>query len=87
MAAPREYRSINFWDVALSRAVVLRAFRVAVVVGSILACINHGDRLFSLTQDGDTMWRVMLTFCVPYCVSTYSSVLAVREFRASQDNR
>ena len=86
MAAPHEYRSRDFWHIASSRAVVVRAARVAVVVGTVLACINHGDHVFSLTFDFDTVWRVLLTFCVPYCVSTYSSVLAVREFRASHGN-
>lgn len=27
--------------------------------------------------------KILLTFCIPYCVSTHSSVLAVRELRQS----
>mgnify|MGYP003679701454 CR=1 FL=1 len=85
--SPQEYRSTRFIDIALSRAVVKRAARVAFVVGLVLAVINHGDTILSGTSDFGTVWRVLLTFCVPYSVSTYSSVLAVREFLAAQDGR
>lgn len=80
--APQEYQSDGFTEIAFSRAVVVRAARVSLVVGVALAMINHGDRILSGTVDAGTLWRILLTFCVPYSVSTYSSVLAVREFRA-----
>ncbi|WP_217694049.1 nitrate/nitrite transporter NrtS [Vannielia litorea] len=69
----------GWWQVATGRSVVIRAARIALVVGVVLALINHGHRLVSGTVDGGTLARIALTFLVPYCVSTYSSVLAVRE--------
>lgn len=68
-----------FWTIAAKRSVVLRAAGIALVVGIVLALINHGHRLISGDVDGATLGRIVLTFCVPYCVSTYSSVLAVRD--------
>lgn len=49
------------------------------MVGCVLALINHGDRLLTLSLDGTSIAKISLTFLVPYCVSTYSSVQAVRE--------
>lgn len=68
-----------FWAIATERSVVFRAARIALVVGIVLAAINHGHRVFSGEMDIATLARIGLTFLVPYCVSTYSSVLAVRD--------
>jgi hypothetical protein len=73
----------GFWDIALARPVVVRAARVATIVGIVLATINHGDRLLQGDLDLGVTLKILLTFCVPYSVSTYSSVLAIREFSTS----
>ena len=68
----------GFLTLALSRTVVLQALKVAAVVGSLLALINHGDKLLSMTlSDGDWL-KLLLTYLVPYGVSTYSAVGALR---------
>ncbi|GAA6208056.1 hypothetical protein NBRC116601_13490 [Cognatishimia sp. WU-CL00825] len=69
----------GFFAIATTRTVAVRAVRVASVVGVVLAFLNHGDRLLSGHIDLATYLKIALTFLVPYCVSTYSSVLAVRE--------
>lgn len=69
----------GFIAIALEKSVALRALRIAIVVGIVLAALNHGDRILAGTLDGSTLLKITLTFLVPYCVSTYSSVLAVRE--------
>lgn len=69
----------GFLALARQRSVVLRAARIALIVGTILALINHGQRLVFGNVDGATVVRVGLTFLVPYSVSTFSSVLAIRE--------
>jgi hypothetical protein len=69
---------INVWfETALQRDILLRAIKVALVVGSILMVINHGDVILSsgITLGGAV--KIILTYFVPYCVSTYSSVEAV----------
>lgn len=71
--------SPGFRAIAFSPSVMRRAVRVASVVGCVLAAINHGDRFVDGTLDLPALARIALTFVVPYCVSTYSSVLAVRE--------
>jgi hypothetical protein len=62
---------------ALRPKVARRALRVCLVVGVILNTINQGPALFSGQELNPV--QILLTFCVPYCVSTYSSVMALRE--------
>ncbi len=69
----------GFWQIATRRQVIKRAGRIALIVGVILAAINHGDRILYLDMNWAAFVRIALTFCVPYAVSTYSSVLAIRE--------
>jgi hypothetical protein len=71
---------------ALSRTpeVVARAFKVALVVGTILTLINQGDRLIAgLAPD----WiKMTLTYLVPYCVSTHGAATALLN-RSQQEPR
>ncbi|MBW2377626.1 MAG: nitrate/nitrite transporter NrtS [Deltaproteobacteria bacterium] len=67
--------------VAFEARVVRRALVFAVVVGSVLIAINHGDALISGDIDGVRWLKMGLTVLVPYLVSTWSSVLAVRGAR------
>jgi hypothetical protein len=69
----------SFVYLATRASVMRRAAKIALVVGVVLAAINHGDRILSGTLDSGGLFKILLTFCVPYCVSTYSSVLAIRE--------
>jgi len=59
--------------------VVRRALRIAVIVGTLLISINHGDKILSGSlHDGDLL-KMFLTYFVPYGVSTVSSVAALRD--------
>jgi hypothetical protein len=68
----------SFMSVALRLSVVRRALGYAVFVGAILIAINHGDSLLSGDLSGGQLIKMLLTACVPYCVSTASSVGAIR---------
>lgn len=63
---------------AISASVVRRALGYAVVVGALLVAINHGDAIVTGTVTPDRLLRMGLTVLVPYCVSTFSSVGAMR---------
>ncbi len=70
------------WLSVASRAdVVRRAAGYAVVVGSILIVINHGDVLLEGNVASAIFWKMGLTAVVPYLVSTFSSVGAIRALR------
>lgn len=68
----------SFLKLASQKDSLIRALRVAALVGIILNIINN-PVLFNFSIDGINIYRVLLTFLVPFCVSLYSSVLANRE--------
>jgi hypothetical protein len=68
----------SFFAVATRPSVVRRALGYAVVVGAVLVTINHGDALLAGEVSGKILLKIGLTVCVPYCVSTASSVGAIR---------
>jgi hypothetical protein len=68
----------DWLGVAARRDVVRRALAYAVVVGAILISINHGDALVRGELGEGRLLKMLLTVMVPYCVSTSSSVGAIR---------
>ena len=68
----------EFLLLAFRPDIVRRAFGYAVVVGGILILINHGDHLLAGEMDLRRAFKLLLTPLVPYCVSTLSSVGALR---------
>ena len=69
----------TFWEIAFSPMVRNRALKIASIVGCVLAAINHGDKILAMDVDLRTLVKIAMTFLVPYAVSTYSAVQAVRE--------
>ena len=61
-----------------------RAIRTSLVVGSILALINHGDSILAGTLNGDAILKVLLTYAVPYCVALYASSSAMKAMAAAK---
>lgn len=68
----------SFISLAFSREVVSRAFNVALLVGTLLALINHGEKIISLTLSSEDFVKVVFTYLVPYGVSTWSAVQAIK---------
>ena len=60
-------------QMALGQGTPEKAFFTALIVGSILTLINHGDVMINggFTQ----LWKPMLTYCIPYCVTTWGAIL------------
>ncbi len=64
--------------------IVRCAIKMAVIVGTILMLINHGEELW-LDQLTTLDWiQIGLTYLVPYSVSTYSSVELFRRHHEQQ---
>jgi hypothetical protein len=47
-------------------------------VGTVLALINHGDLILEMSLPRENILQILLTYLVPYSVSTYSAVKALR---------
>lgn len=71
LATPQKPR---WFSIALRSSIVSRSIKIALVVGSILALLNHGDKIFSGQLAPTDVYKIMITYFVPYCVSTYSAV-------------
>lgn len=63
---------------ALRSDITSRGFRSALIVGTILTVMNYGDTLLDNTITSTVAIRIFLNFFVPYCVSTYASIIALR---------
>lgn len=68
----------SFFSLAFSRKVFPSAIKVTVLVGTILAFINHGEKIMSMSLSAEDTIRIALTYIVPYSVSTWSAVKAIR---------
>ncbi|MFT6407571.1 MAG: hypothetical protein ACJAQ6_000984 [Arenicella sp.] len=69
---------LSFFNLAFSRGVVINAIKVSLLVGTILAMINHGGMILSLEFTRQTVIKILLSYVVPYCVATYSAVKALQ---------
>jgi hypothetical protein len=70
---------VQWLEIARQRSVVRRAFTMAAIVAPILILINHSDAIMRGDISPARLFRMALTFFVPYTVSTVSSVAAIRE--------
>jgi hypothetical protein len=55
---------------------VRRSLGVALVIGTILNAINQGDAI--LAGMGIVVWKLLLTYAVPFAVASYGSYAALR---------
>jgi len=69
----------SWLSMALAARVVKRSLKVSLIVGSVLVGINHGDVLMSGEAGGELFWKIPMTYCVPFSVSTFASVDALRQ--------
>lgn len=70
-SAPPDLWASMFGDGTPRKAVV-----TAIVVGTILTAINHGDII--LAGDFPPAAKFILNYCVPYCVVTWGAVTGKR---------
>ena len=68
----------SFIALALSQDIVTRAVKVALIVGTILAIINHGEKFPTLSLSTQDLVKILFTYLVPYGVSTWSAVGAIK---------
>ena len=59
-----------------SRPIVTRSLVVALIVGTVLNAINQGPELWR--GEPVVVWKLALTFCVPFCVASFGAWSALR---------
>ena len=68
-----------------SRDIVQTSVYTALVVGTILTLINQGDIYLADHVTGIVLVKTLLTYVVPYCVSTFGAMSAARVRRTTDD--
>ena len=58
----------------LAPATVKMALRVSLVIGSLLNLLNHFDLFLGTPLTPTLCAQIVLTYMVPYCVSTHGQV-------------
>ena len=66
----------DFSQLAFGNGTPKKAIMTALVVGTILTTINHGDVI--LAGNSPYFLKIILTYCVPYCVTTWGAILGKR---------
>jgi hypothetical protein len=65
------------------RPMLRRSLAVAVVVGTLLLIINQGDVLLSAHWPHALLWKIPLTYLVPFLVATWGALVNSRVRRAA----
>lgn len=56
------------------RPLLRRSGLTALVVGTILVAINQGNLLLAGAAPMDLLWKMPLTYAVPFCVATWGAL-------------
>lgn len=64
-----------FFSIFFSKRVASLAIKIALIVGIILALINHGNVIFSGETTTLTYIKIIVTFFVPYTVSSTTATI------------
>ena len=51
-----------------------RSVLTALVVGTVLALLNHGDKFLVGDWPAQLSWKIPLTYCVPFLVATWGAL-------------
>ena len=60
------------------RPFIFRAVLIALFVGTFLTAVNQGNIILGGDFPSALYWKIPLTYAVPFCVSSVSSILAAR---------
>ncbi|WOE75346.1 nitrate/nitrite transporter NrtS [Alterisphingorhabdus coralli] len=75
----------SFWGALLLPVTIRRAIKVSMIVGTLLVLLNHGDAI--LIGDWPYWWKIVLTYAVPYSVSSYSTAAFIVEIQNAPPGR
>lgn len=60
------------------RPLLRRSLLTALFVGTVLTAINQGNLILSGDLSAALLWKVPLTYCVPFCVATWGALINSR---------
>ncbi len=69
----------SWFEIAFQSRVYKRALKTSLLIGTLLALINQSSQIIDHGFMPEICIKILLTYMVPYCVSTYASVEAIRD--------
>lgn len=63
------------------KELLLKSLKIALVVGTLLNIINQGEMIFSLDLSNIDYVKSLLTYSVPFLVSTYTAISIKMKFK------
>lgn len=63
----------------INKEMMPTAFKVSLIVGSLLFIINHGPAFLSEKMDSDRWISAGLSYLVPYCVNIHGQYISNRK--------
>jgi len=76
--------SVHATDLCPGWATVRRSLIMALCAGSLIIMLNHGDGLLAEAITPRVIIKMLVTPCVPFCVSFYGAYAAYRNAMAEQ---
>jgi hypothetical protein len=58
-----------------------RSLYTAIVVGTVLVLINQGNLIIAGNANAQLLWKIPLTYAVPFCVATWGALINSRMSR------
>jgi hypothetical protein len=77
MTDTARHAAIPLHRLLLGPITVRRALKISAIIGTLLVLINQGDML--LAGQMPPLWKIILTYLVPYGVSSYSTAALLYE--------
>lgn len=65
----------HFIKIAFQKSIIISSIKICIIVGTILNLINQGNVMISMNWEKLSIFRMMLTYSVPFCVATYSAAI------------
>src|SRR3954470_9729275 len=62
----------------LRPALLRRSFVTALVVGTLVTAINQGNIMLRGDFPSDLVWKIPLSYCLPFCVATWGALVNSR---------
>lgn len=72
----------SFWELLFCKKSMIRAIKISLIIGTLLTIINQGDMIVNGIIP--PLWKIILTYLVPFSVSSYSSAKLLREINTKQ---
>jgi hypothetical protein len=71
-------------SLASTKPLLIKAIKIALIVGIILNLINQGDKIFILAFEEINYYKFFLTFIVPFSVSMYTAITMKLSFHVGE---